>query len=101
MKFDDLVSTTKTIGKDRQVWLTNETFNKLSKEKFRLNRKSNLIIYSDNIEIEISIEGKLSSNCLTSFARIERVSEVFPSTQLIKGDIYISPKISQKLSLIL
>lgn len=101
MKFDNLIATIKAIGKDLQVWLTNETFNEFAKAKFRLNRKGNLIIYTDSIEIEISIEEKLSSNCVTSFARIERISEVFPNTQLLKGDIYISPNESQKSSLIL
>ena len=101
MKFDGLISTIKMLGKEREIWLTNETFNELGKQKIRLSRKDNLIIYSDDIEIEISLKGELVSNCSTSFARIERVSEVFPNTRLIKGDIYISPKISQKLSLIL
>ena len=101
MKFDGLISTIRMLGKGREVWLTNETFNELSKQKVRLNRKNNLIICSDEIEMEISLEGQLISNCTTSFARVERVSEVFPNTRLIKGDIYISPKTSQKLSLIL
>lgn len=101
MRFDGLISTIKMVGNGREVWLTNDTFNELGKQAIRLNRKDNLIIYSGDIEIEISLEGKLVSNCSTSFARVERVSEVFPNTRLIKRDIYTSPKKSQKLSLIL
>ena len=101
MKFDDFISTAKVLGKGREVWLTNETFNELDKAKFVLNRNDNLIICSGDIEIEISIKAELDSKCLTSVARIERVSEVFPSTRMLKGDIYISPKTSQKFSIIL
>lgn len=94
MSFDSLIATIKMIGPGRQLWLTNETFNELGKQRVRLNRKDNLIVCSDNIEIEISLKDELVSNCITSFAKIERVSEVL-------GDIYISPKTSEKLSLIL
>ena len=81
MRFDNLISKVKMLGKEREVWLTNETFNRLAKQKIRLNRKGNLIIYSENFEIEISIEEEFVSNGLTSFARVERVTEVFPATQ--------------------
>ena len=101
MNFDNLISTVRMIGQEKKIWLTSETFNQLGKQKFRVNRKDNLIIYSDDIEIEISVKEELKSNCLTSFAKVERVSEVFPSTQLIKENIYISTKTSQKLSVIL
>ena len=101
MKFGDLVSTVKTLGNEREVWLTNETFNELGKEKIRLSRKGNLIICSNNVEMEISLEGELVSNCATSFARIERVSEMYPATLLVKESVYFSPKDSQKLSIIL
>lgn len=101
MNFDNLISTVRMLGQEKKIWLTNETFNELGKQKFRVNRKDNLIIYSDDIEIEISVKEELKSNCLTSFAKVERVSEVFQSTQLIKENIYISTKTSQKLSVIL
>lgn len=101
MNFDNLISMVRMLGEERAVWLTDSTFNQLRKLNFRANKKNNFIISSDDIELEISVEGRLESECVTSFVKVERMSEVFPGTQLIKGDIYISPKISQKLSIIL
>lgn len=101
MNFDNLIAIVRMIGNDREVWLTNKTLNELSKLNFRLNRRNNLIIYSDETEIEISIERQFEANHFTSFARIERVSEMFKYTQLLKGELYISPKESQKQSIIL
>lgn len=101
MNFDNLVLMVRSLREEFQVWLTIETFNQLSKQKFRVNRKDNLIVYSDDIEIEISIKEELSSSCSAPFAKVERVSEVFWSTQLIKEDIYNLAKTSQNLIAIL
>ena len=101
MTFDDLIATVRMIENEREVWLINKTFNGLSNQNFRLNRKNNLIIYSDEFQIEISIEEKFEANCLTSFAKIEKVTEIFRDTLLVKGELYTSPKKSQKPSIIL
>ncbi len=96
MKFEDLIATVKMIGSSRQLWMTNDSFNKLATANFRLNRKNNLVLTSEGVEVEVSIKEEFSSNCAISFAKIERISELFAGTQLRKGDIYISPKISPK-----
>ena len=101
MNFDNLVSMIRGLREEFQIWLTIETFNQLGKQKIRVNRKDNLIVYSDDIEIEISIKEELNSNCSIPFAKVERVSEVFWCTQLIKENIYNSAKTSQNLIAIL
>ena len=101
MKIQDLVETVKMLGNDRQLWMTNDSFNKLAEANFRLNRKNNLVFTSEEFELEITIKEEFASKCAISFARIERISEFFTGTQLRKGEIYISPKTSLKSSVIL
>jgi hypothetical protein len=101
MTFDDLIAIVRMIENEREVWLINKTFNGLSNQNFRLNRKNNLIIYSDEFQIEISIEEKFEANCLTSFAKIEKITEMFTDTPLVKRELYTSPGKSQKPSIIL
>ena len=100
MKFESVISNATRLGENRQIWLTTETFNKLHSKKFRLNRKDNIVISSDDIEIEISINEELGSKPVKSFARIERISEIYANTKLIKADIYVSPKTDSELKFI-
>ena len=100
MKFKSVISNATRLGENRQIWLTTETFNKLPSKKIRLNRKDNIVISSDDIEIEISINEKLGSKPVKSFARIERISEIYANTKLIKADVYVSPKTDSELKFI-
>ena len=91
MRFEDLIATAKTIGGNWHIRLTNESFNQLSDKSFRLNRKGNFVITSDDVAMEISLKEDLISKCATSFVKIERISELVKGTHAIKKDIYIAP----------
>lgn len=92
MNFDEVVRMVKMAGSEKQILLTTETFNNLANATFRLNQKDNLVVGSKNFDVEISIKEELTSNCGTFFAKIERVSEIFPMTNLKRKDVYIEPK---------
>jgi len=92
MNFEEVVRMAKMAGSEKQLSLTTETFNNLSEATFRVNNKDNIVVGSNNFDVEISMKEELTSNCGTFCAKIERISEVFPMTKLIRKDVYVKPE---------
>ena len=92
MTLDSLFDGIRSIGRKYQVWLTAEKLNNLEYECFRVNRKDNVVLASNGVEVELSIKEGLESNCATPCAKLERVSEMYSGTQIKRRDFYLSPE---------
>ena len=94
MKFDDFIKNASIIGKGEEIWLTNETFNELTKqaEKIRLNENGDIELYFDRIKVQISIINKLYAEGNTYFAEVKGILKCLPYTNIKKEDMFLSPK---------
>lgn len=94
MKLDDFIKLTTKFEEDKEIWLKNETFNKIveSAEKVRLNQEGYLELCYKSIMWEVSLDSILSSNSGILYARMLEISEYEMFTNIKKNVIYYCPQ---------
>lgn len=88
---------------NQQCWLSNETFNSLTKEvgNISLNKEGHLIFEAKGeggvLKFEIALEKSKTSN---AFAKLVSVSEVNWYTKAIRKSLFDSPENSQEIRIL-